>query len=219
MSRLILMRHGQASFTGEVYDALSPLGFEQATQVGRWWKTHKPVPDEVWTGPLRRQRETAESLAQASWPVARNEVRLDEFADRDAILDSPEARRLLAQQRLGEVADRIQAYQSAIEAWTAGRVQLPGTPPIQAFRARIAGWLDECLSRTGSGRTVLAVTSAGVIATAVAALLEAPNSAIPRVLRVLRNASMTEILFSGSMRSLNSINDVQALSEHQLTLM
>ena len=66
---------------------------------------------------------------------------------------------------------------------------------------------------------MLAVTSAGVIATAVAALLEAPNSAIPRVLRVLRNASMTEILFSGSMRSLNSINDVQALSEHQLTLM
>ena len=41
MSRLILLRHGQASFTGEVYDALSPLGFEPVSY------THLTLPTKA----------------------------------------------------------------------------------------------------------------------------------------------------------------------------
>ena len=37
MSRLFLVRHGQASFLSDDYDRLSPLGLEQSRRLGQHW--------------------------------------------------------------------------------------------------------------------------------------------------------------------------------------
>ena len=64
MARLLLVRHGQASY-GEVdYDRLSTRGKEQARAIG----THlsRSTIDALYSGPLRRQTETAAFAREAA---------------------------------------------------------------------------------------------------------------------------------------------------------
>jgi len=83
MSRLILIRHAQASFSPDPsrafvdYDRLSPLGRRQAEALGEELVAAGVELDRVYVGPAVRQRETAEEVAMAyvrhgrSWPDVR----------------------------------------------------------------------------------------------------------------------------------------------------
>jgi broad specificity phosphatase PhoE len=80
MSRLILVRHAQASFFPDPsrafvdYDRLSPLGRRQAQALGEELATAGLILDRVYMGPAARQRETAEKVAAVyarhglAWP-------------------------------------------------------------------------------------------------------------------------------------------------------
>ena len=61
MGAVYLVRHGQASFGKADYDALSETGFEQARVLGESLRARLPRPDALFTGSLRRHRETAET--------------------------------------------------------------------------------------------------------------------------------------------------------------
>ena len=65
MSKLVLVRHGQASFFTDDYDKLSEMGHRQARVLGEYWICHGEHWDEVYHGSLRRQRESAESCGAA----------------------------------------------------------------------------------------------------------------------------------------------------------
>ncbi|HSB76564.1 MAG TPA: histidine phosphatase family protein [Terriglobales bacterium] len=64
MSRIYLVRHGQAG-TRDAYDALSDLGRQQARLLGRHFAQQHIEFAAACTGALRRQRSTAEEVAQA----------------------------------------------------------------------------------------------------------------------------------------------------------
>ena len=69
MSRLILVRHAQASFSPDPsrafddYDRLSELGHQQAEALGEELVAAGVALDRVYTGPAARQRQTAEGVA------------------------------------------------------------------------------------------------------------------------------------------------------------
>ena len=69
MSRLILIRHAQASFSPDPskafvdYDRLSELGHQQAEALGEELVAAGVVFDRAYTGPAARQRQTAEGIA------------------------------------------------------------------------------------------------------------------------------------------------------------
>ena len=65
MSSLYLVRHGQASFLADDYDVLSPLGEEQARQLGRYWARIGLRVDEVIAG-----LEDVPGLAAGPHPAA-----------------------------------------------------------------------------------------------------------------------------------------------------
>ena len=68
MGRLLLVRHGQASWGADDYDVLSPLGWEQSRMLGDSLGARNLVPDLVLHGSMRRHRETAEAtLDRAGW--------------------------------------------------------------------------------------------------------------------------------------------------------
>ncbi|MEO7649288.1 MAG: phosphoglycerate mutase family protein, partial [Bryobacteraceae bacterium] len=75
MSTLILIRHGQATAFSEVTDRLSEIGVEQSRKLGEYWVRQGLRFDEVYSGPLERQRRTAEIAgrlyqeAGLSWPA------------------------------------------------------------------------------------------------------------------------------------------------------
>jgi broad specificity phosphatase PhoE len=63
MTRLLFVRHGQASAGAADYDELSPLGRAQSRKLGRWLGQRKKVPTHVLVGPRKRHRDTWSELA------------------------------------------------------------------------------------------------------------------------------------------------------------
>ena len=64
MSHVWLIRHGQASFGADDYDKLSDHGIRQARMLGEWLAARDIRPARMMVGTLKRQRETAEALAE-----------------------------------------------------------------------------------------------------------------------------------------------------------
>ena len=58
MSRIYLIRHGQASYGTDNYDRLSPLGIRQSEKLGNYLAKNNVKFDNIFTGPLLRQRDT-----------------------------------------------------------------------------------------------------------------------------------------------------------------
>jgi coenzyme F420-reducing hydrogenase gamma subunit len=58
MSRLILVRHGQARAFEEDSDRLTEHGMEQALKVGQYFASRRVAFDEVYSGTLERQKRT-----------------------------------------------------------------------------------------------------------------------------------------------------------------
>src|SRR6185295_8840196 len=84
MSRLILVRHSQASFFADNYDRLSQLGERQARALGEHWVRLGIEFDEVIVGPRERQIGTEQivrSVYEANgkpWPQADVRPEFDE---------------------------------------------------------------------------------------------------------------------------------------------
>ena len=73
MGQLVVVRHGQASLMKADYDELSDAGRAQARALGAHLATHGPSFDAAYTGPARRQRDTAALAGEVvrecgAWP-------------------------------------------------------------------------------------------------------------------------------------------------------
>jgi len=66
MSRIYLVRHGQAAFGTDDYDRLTETGIAQCRQLARHWRAIGRHVDLVYCGTLRRQRESAEAFVQVA---------------------------------------------------------------------------------------------------------------------------------------------------------
>lgn len=222
MSRLILLRHAQASFGAERYDALSATGLRQAAHLGEYLAASGARFDRVWIGPRDRHRLTAQFALEPTGcdlPMQQDPA-LDEFAEGQQILAAAERRQnvpLRGEHALrGKVAARHYALE--IDAWAAGRAQIDAVPSPDAFRATVAGWLARVTADDAPGRTVLAVTSGGVIAAVLAQVLGLRNESLATFMGVIHNASLTELAFSaGRAPALVSFNAATYLPEALLT--
>ena len=65
MAEILLLRHGQASFGSDDYDALSDLGHVQAAINADYLQRSGLAIDAVYSGSLKRQQETAQALVDA----------------------------------------------------------------------------------------------------------------------------------------------------------
>jgi broad specificity phosphatase PhoE len=215
MSSLLLLRHGQASFGTDDYDRLSDLGECQASATGAYLATAGTVFDRVLIGPKRRHRATAAG-ALAALPTAPGvviEPALDEFAEGTEVLRAAQRMCGLSSAELAALPrnEQLRHYEAAIMGWLRGEEEIEGRASAAAFRACVADWLRELVAQPARGQRVLAVTSAGVIAAAVAEVLDIRVEHMAQFTRVVRNASLTEIVFSPVRTSLMSFNSVAHL--------
>ena len=65
MTRLVLVRHGQASFGARNYDELSATGERQGTLLGQHWQRLGRRFDAAWSGDMVRQKVTAARAFEA----------------------------------------------------------------------------------------------------------------------------------------------------------
>lgn len=208
--KLVLVRHGQASLGTDDYDRLSERGHRQAERVAERLAERLPARPELWSGTLLRHRQTLLPLAgEFGDEVVRSED-LNEFSTYGLVraalqhagrlgLDVPPRHQLVDPVAHLEVL--LAWFPQVMAAWQDDGLQDPEVGTWSAFHERVLRSRRRWESSLRAGRSVIVVTSAGVIATLVAAL-EERDLAWQRDLAVkLYNASVSELaLVDGAWR-------------------
>lgn len=204
MGLLLLVRHGQASFGTADYDALSPLGHEQAGLLARRLG-HLAPEARVVCGAMTRQRETADVIAGALGATVATDPRWDEYDHEGIVVAHLHAS---TGERQAEPPASSRAFQAilddALRAWTA-----PGGPTLLGeswpdFVLRTQGAFDDAAPASG---TVVVVSSAGAIAAVCASLIGLDPTGWISLNRVMVNSSITKVAVGRSGRSLVTFND------------
>ena len=235
MSVLTLVRHGQASFFADDYDRLTPLGEQQSQLLGEYWARQGARFDTVYTGPRARQQRSAEIAGDAfrnagqPWPEPVALPDLDEFdlhglvhhlvpelcrqkAEFAALLDS--FRQSAAEH------DRLRSFQRMFEPLLLHWQSLPaghdGVESWPDFRSRVERVLRQIIAPAGSGRRIVMFTSGGFIGAVTRWALAAPDRTALELAWRLRNASLTEFVFTHDRFSLDSFNTVPHLQDPAL---
>ncbi len=221
-STLVLVRHGQASFGADDYDVLSELGRRQARAAGAALRGRFEGVGRVFTGTMRRQRDTAAACIaamdldvptteDAAWNEFDHEEVLRVYEPRWA--DAAELRRDLEAAARPDAFER--AFRAAVARWTGGAHDAEYRETWPGFLARVDGALARLSDARGGA--VLVFTSGGPIAAACRALLGATQA--PDVLAHafrLANASVTTLDASSGVLALGTFNDHSHLAGEDL---
>ncbi|MBI3865992.1 MAG: histidine phosphatase family protein [Planctomycetia bacterium] len=235
MSSLTLVRHGQADFFAADYDQLTPLGEKQARLLGEYWAAHGMGFDEVYTGPRVRQRRSAEIAGAAvraaglAWPEPVEYADLDEF-DLHGIFrqiapehsrDNAEFAALLEgyRQCAGE-HEKLRNFQRMFEPLLLHWQSLPaggtGFESWPEFHERVERMIRRIVEAPGTGRRVVVFTSGGFIGNVSRWALGAPERSALELAWRLRNASLTEFVFTRNRFTLDYFNAVPHLADSSL---
>ena len=220
MSRILLVRHGQASFGAADYDQLSPTGFEQSRLLGAALAARGIQPDLVVTGQMKRHAQTCTSaLEGADWHTgAEVDAGWNEF-DHQQVLDVHGGPSTVEGE--SEKAGFQRWFEEATARWTSGTHAEDYDESFAGFAERVEsalGRLTDSLPRQG---TAVVLTSGGPIAWAAAALLaEAPAARTDLWLRlnpVSVNTGVSTIVCGTRGTTLVSYNAHDHLSPDMLT--
>lgn len=209
MGQILLVRHGQASFGSEDYDALSPLGFEQSRLLGVSLAARNIEVSTIVGGAMRRHRETASTCAVAAgWDVGDLVVEpgWDEFDFLSVLAAHPQA-------IVGEPtkAEFQRLFEAATAAWIAGEDR-PYVETFVGFTERVSAALERTVGLAASGN-VAVFTSGGPVAWAVATLLTDAGSQLgrpdlwTRLNRMMVNSALTRLISGSRGVNLLSYNE------------
>ena len=219
MGKIVLVRHGQASFGAAEYDNLSARGIEQARQTGAALAARGLQPRVVLQGQMRRHDQTTRALLEgAQWPVALVETtkhwdEIDHLGVMRAFGETPEQK----DPRVFQAA-----YERALRRWMADSSDAGGHESFHKFAARITDGLRRAAEHSGSGQTAVVITSAGPIGVACAALMHPafPDLDPPAWLRwnaVAINCAVTSVVVGRQGMHLLAFNEQQHLAPDAVT--
>ena len=218
MSTLYLVRHGQGSFGTHDYDRLSPLGREQSKLVGEHFAATGEKIDRVYTGSLKRQRETAELIVEglgeagAALGDLTVEPAFDEYDGTALLAGYASSLSSEDQTRAGwpELLTDRKKFQLFLElaarAWVDGKIAPESLVPWSGFFGRIQTALARIMADEGRNKTLVIATSGGVIGAAVANVLGHSGYAGIELNWAVHNASLTRLIYSSSKVSLSMFN-------------
>ena len=242
MSRLFLVRHGQAG-TRHNYDALSPVGHRQARALGDYFARERIHFDAAWVGALTRQRETAEAIAAAysdaalPFPTpelnpAWNEFDLDHIYRHLAPVlaeEDPEFRAEFEAMRSDVDNAGSDTEAQVHRRWTGSDVRLvaawiKGHPQYEGesfrdFHQRIAGCRASLsqIAREDDSHNLIVFTSGTPIGIWAALGLDVEDHRAMRLAGVLHNASYTVMRLRPDQLRLHVFNATPHLSGELLT--
>lgn len=222
--RLLLIRHGQASFGADDYDRLSELGETQSRVLGTWLAANDSKPDVIAIGPRQRHRRTAELCLQAAGIDAELLV-LDGLDELDHVevlarhrpdLDGADALRTEMRANADPQRAFQQLFAAAVARWSGGRHDAEYARSWPQFRAATLAAL-QTLSQHPAQR-IWAFTSGGPIAVITNAILDAPIAQAFRLSWPLVNTGMTELRVgeSTSLVTYNSFAHLQTAAHRPL---
>lgn len=243
MATLHVIRHAQASMFAANYDQLSALGEQQARMLGevlaeRMLAGQRSGFDAVYTGPAKRQRDTAAFVGEAfvarglSFPEpivlpGANEhdgqrlvlgalARGQQDPDHDPMLVELAQR---AADPRGDKRLRSRQWQTIYEAvmrrWLRGEVEVEGHESWVDFHARVRE-VYRMLRAQARGEVAL-FTSVGPKAVILHELLGVPAEQAFELGWRIYNTAITRIVHSGERATLDGFNEVAHLPLEQWT--
>lgn len=216
MPRILLIRHAQASFAAARYDVLSDRGKGQVEALVAGLERRGIVANQVITGDLQRQRDTAQPCAAALGLTARIDPRWNEYDDRDILVNHASTLGGL-ERRPGDPALSSQQFQQilndALGQWIRAGAAGPSQEPWPRFLGRVTAALGQVVDGLGRGQTALVVSSGGAIAAITAALLSVPADAMIAFNHVSINTGITKLAVGRSGTTLVSSNEHAHLDE------
>jgi broad specificity phosphatase PhoE len=235
MGFLVFVRHGQASFHDEDYDKLSAVGEEQARRLGEYWVRHGMTFDRVYTGPLSRQRRSAEivrdvyAAAGAEFPPVEEleslaEMPVERLAKRFMPqLCSEDEQALLAMQRYMATDDKREkeklfqkAFEKLMLKWADETYHDPEIETFRCFVDRVMKGIGSMTAGHANGQRVAAFTSGGPTAVAIHMALNTSFQTTLELVWQVRNASVTEFMYTQGRFTLCAFNHVAHLSDPSL---
>jgi len=209
MSYITLVRHGQANTEArdeDSYDRLSDLGAQQA----RWLGEHLARSGEhfprLYSGTLRRHRETAAGIGLSNHSEPVIDARFDELEFFTL------AQLFEAQHGVPIPQDREDFtihLPRLFKAWAAGDLDNP-PESFEAFETRVRDALEEVSA--GDGRAMV-VTSGGVIGMAMRITLGLDLDGFARVCLAIENSSMHRWLPLNGALALTQFNALPHLED------
>jgi len=227
MAKILLIRHGQASFFSDNYDQLSPLGQLQAEALHAYWEKIQWRLDKVYSGSLERQRHTAQIAARRHLETLPHQImpHFNEHCGMDVVKSSgqfelPPAH-LPDAEKHKQVRAFFKTFQKIMDEWVQGKIPeyAKDIETWQAFRARVREGLEEILSNAEKKETIAVFTSGGTISAAVGDILQLSNSKITELSWMVANSSITEIVQVRGRTLLRSFNTTPHLIGKKLTSM
>ena len=235
MSRLFLIRHGQASFLEQNYDKLSTLGETQSRLLGEYWGHRRIAFQRAYTGPRMRQMETARIVGEeykktgVPWPEMQVLEEFDEYhgewvmeASLDGLVENDPGVRELQEAFLkaSSVQEKHRTFQRLFEVvigkWVNEEIQVADVEPWAEFCARVTRGLKQVCSVNGGKENVAIFSSGGPIGVALQRALELSPENTLKVAWMARNCSFSEFLFSGERFTLSSFNELPHLDDPSL---
>ena len=221
MSKLTLIRHGQAAAFAKNSDRLTTLGEQQAQHLGDYLVRRNAQFDRIICGTLQRQRHTAQIVKDAlpgSPPIEENPA-FNEYdaggvtthlADALAAADPAFAalRQAYLDNRHGEERNKHfqRMFEPLMSAWFRSEYALEQVEAAGAFFGRVETVLAAIFNESASNQNVAVFTSGGVIGTAVQTITQAPRPMALELNWRVRNSSLTEFLYSRGRASLDLFN-------------
>lgn len=214
MSKITLVRHGQASFGSNHYDKLSDVGRLQAEKVGEYFQQCSTEFELILHGEMSRQTDTAKIIAEAmghSGSLVQHKG-ADEF-DSENLLKaylprlanrSAEFQEMIYGDNNWFKSDKNfkQVFSELIRLW-----QLDEQCEFESwlsFRSRVMTFLQQIVDDGHPNRRVLVATSGGLISVALMSLLKLPDERFTEINLSVNNASLTDLKLNN--RELNNRN-------------
>ncbi|WP_372865500.1 histidine phosphatase family protein [Spongiibacter sp.] len=211
MSEVYIVRHGQAAFGTDDYDRLTELGWEQSRLLGEYCQARELHFDAVYTGSMRRHRETLAGLRDVlmTTPNAEELAGLNEY-DFHSMVEAY-LPTLDEELDLNDARDFYRLLRRALLAWS--RDEIPGVKESWAqFEARVRGTMASIAAQSGR---VLVVTSGGASS---AILREVLGLSVEKMIEInlqARNTGISQYFCKSGAFQLNSFNAVPHLEQPQ----
>jgi broad specificity phosphatase PhoE len=215
MSKIFLIRHGQASFLADDYDNLSNKGIEQSEALGNFFFKNEIQFDKIYIGNLKRHKQTFEAYSKAfikkgmvlAQPVFLNELNehhaLEAFklAYDEFIVVNKNAKLLLDEiRRKPELQQNnyIQIFGLFFREFVSGKYPLNGHE-VQSwsdFRMQTKVGIARVLENTGPSETIGVFTSGGTKSSIIGDSLELQEQKIYELNMAIRNSSFSQLYFT-----------------------
>lgn len=229
MSKILFIRHGQASFFSKNYDQLSELGFKQTAVLGEYFKKNGITFSKVYAGSLLRQQQSAQScldgmgqtieintlpgLNEHQGPKIARVYYPEKYAQGKVRTDVP---------RKEQIRQFYKSYFELSGPWVREELdpeRLQEVEPWATFKERFNKATEQILSECPEGGTVAVFTSGGPVGAALGRALSLSEEATLRIGWQVKNASFSEYLYSRGKFTLSTFNETPHLDTDELRTM